>query len=297
MKLRIAPAIFLTFSLFLLIGSFTSALGQTSFEVQLTYLTVYRDGLIHCKQEVSVDVFAAEITIPLVSEAAQNLLVLDENMTAVDYKVSGKNLTTYTLGTSSILIEYDTLMLTQKEAEVWTIITNYQHDLTVTLPLNPTVIYLSNSPLAIETKENTITMTLNPGDWEISYILPALTPGEFPDQTDENGDASPQLPLYLAVGAVATVAVIVAVFVLHRRKGGIDVDKILKVNSQLAREDQAVILFLAEKEGKAFEAELREKFPDMPRTSLWRLVRRLERLDIVEIKKIGLENQVELKKK
>jgi uncharacterized membrane protein len=64
----------------------------------------------------------------------------------------------------------------------------------------------------------------------------------------------------------------------------------------LKKEDREVIEFLAEKDGKAFEAEIRERFPDMPRTSLWRLVRRLERLEIVEIKKIGLENQVALKK-
>ena len=95
---------------------------------------------------------------------------------------------------------------------------------------------------------------------------------------------------------MAAVAVIAALLVLNRRKRGINVDKILKANPQLAKEDQDVIRFLAEKDGKAFEAELREKFPDMPRTSLWRLVRRLERLEIVEIKKIGLENQVELKK-
>lgn len=297
MKLRFAATIFLAFSLFLSFGSFASVLGQTSFEVQSTYLTVYRDGLVHCKQEIALDVFVAEITMPLLSEAPQNILLLDENMTAVDYKVSGKNLTSYTLGASSILIEYDTLMLTKKEAEVWTLVTNYHYYLTVVLPLNSTVTYLSKSPVAIETKENSITMSLNPGSWEISYILPAFTPDEFPDQTDKNGGVSSQLPLvYLAVGAVATVGVIVAALALHGRKRGPNVEKILKANPQLAREDQAVIRFLAEKEGKAFEAELREKFPDMPRTTLWRLVRRLERLEIVKIKKIGLENQVELKK-
>lgn len=297
MKLRIAPTIFIAFSSFLLFASFASVLGQTSFEVQSTCLTVYRDGLVHCKQEISLDVFVAEITMPLLSEAPQNILLLDENMTAVDYKVSGNILTSYTLGANSILIEYDTLMLTKKEAEVWTLVTNYQHDLTIILPLNSTVIYLSKSPLAIETKDNSITMSLSPGSWEISYILPAFTPDEFPDQTDKDDGASPQLPLvYLAVGAVAAVAVIVAALVLHWRKRGPNVEKILKANPQLAREDQAVIQFLAEKEGNAFEAELREKFPDMPRTSLWRLVRRLQRLEIVEVKKIGLENQVELKK-
>jgi len=62
------------------------------------------------------------------------------------------------------------------------------------------------------------------------------------------------------------------------------------------KEDKAVLEFLAEKDGKAFEAEIREHFPEMPRTSLWRLIKRLEKLEIVEVKKIGLENQVILKK-
>jgi len=67
------------------------------------------------------------------------------------------------------------------------------------------------------------------------------------------------------------------------------------MNPQLNTEEKDVIRFLADNEGKAFEAEIREKFPDIPRTSLWRLVKRLEKLDIVLIKKIGLENRVELK--
>ena len=297
MKLHIASTIFIVYCSLLLFASFASVLGQTSFKVESTNLTVYRDGLVHCKQEISLDVFVAEITMPLLSEASQNILLLDENMTAVDYKVIGNNLTGYTLGASNILIEYDTLMLTKKEGKVWTLVTNYQYNLTVFLPLNSTVIYLSESPLAIETKDNFLTMFLNPGSWEISYILPAFTPDEFPDPTDENDDVSSQLlPVYLAVGAVTAVAVIGFVLVFYRRKKSPNIGQILRVNPQLKSEDRAVIQFLAEKEGKAFEAEIREKFPDMPRTSLWRLVRRLERLEIVEVKKIGLENQVALKK-
>jgi uncharacterized membrane protein len=67
-------------------------------------------------------------------------------------------------------------------------------------------------------------------------------------------------------------------------------------NPGLQSEDVAVIEFLAQQNGKAFEAEIRQKFPEMPRTTLWRLVKRLEGLEIVEVKKIGLENQVQLKK-
>jgi len=38
------------------------------------------------------------------------------------------------------------------------------------------------------------------------------------------------------------------------------------------------------------------RYFDVPRTNLWRLVRQLEGLELVEIKRIGLENEVHLKK-
>jgi len=90
-------------------------------------------------------------------------------------------------------------------------------------------------------------------------------------------------------------AILFVVFLLFRRRGP-NTEKIFKMNPRLNKEEKDVIQFLVENEGKAFEAEIREKFPDIPRTSLWRLIRRLEKLKIIRVKKIGLENQVELKK-
>ena len=111
-----------------------------------------------------------------------------------------------------------------------------------------------------------------------------------------NGTHSDTIPIeYLAAAVAAVAAILVVVFLLFRRRG-VNVEQILKLNPQLNAEEKDVILFLAENEGKAFESQIREKFPDIPRTSLWRLVRRLEKLEIVKVKKIGLENQVELKK-
>ena len=296
MKLSILQAAIIILCSLVFIANYTTSLGQTTLQIQSTSLTIYRDGLVHCKQELSSEAFTAEITMPLLSESAQNILLLDENMTAVDYSVIGNNLTTYTLGAIRLSIEYDTLALTKKEAEVWTLSTEYSYNLTISLPLNSTVIYISRSPLSIETKENIITMSLSPGSWEISYILPVLAPDEFPDQTNNTNSPSGFPLTYIAVAAATAIAVAIASFILYRKRKGPSLGKILKANPQLGKEDQAVIQFLKEKGGKAFEAELRQKLPDMPRTSLWRLVRRLERLEIVEVKKVGLENQVELKR-
>jgi uncharacterized membrane protein len=136
-------------------------------------------------------------------------------------------------------------------------------------------------------------MSLSAGHWEISYVLP-LTSGDGPD---DNGASGSAIPIdYLISAIVAVVAVAIAIILIIRRRRAPNVKKTVKAHPQLKKEDKEVLEFLAEKGGQAFEAEIRERFPDMPRTSLWRLVRRLERLEIVEVKKIGLENQVQLKK-
>ena len=284
--------IFAVVAAFTLISFATAKIAaQSLFEVESVDLVVYRDGLVHVAQTLTVDELAPEITLSIFSPSIENVIVLDENEIAVDYEINGDDLTVFTLGAEDISIEYDTIALTSKEAEVWTLVTDNPYFSSVFLPQNSTVIYLNMMPTAIDTSGTGIKLSLFPGQWEISYILPLLEDG-----TDDNGISDIIIPIeYLIAAIVALVAVVSSGILIIRRRRGPNVKKILKAYPQLKEEDKEVIEFLAEKGGQAFEAEIRERFPDMPRTSLWRLVRRLERLEIVEVKKIGLENQVQLK--
>ena len=72
------------------------------------------------------------------------------------------------------------------------------------------------------------------------------------------------------------------------------VGNILVEKPHLRPEDQQVLKFLAEKEGAAFESEVRSKF-QLPRTTIWRLVKRLEREELVEIRKAGGQNLIKLR--
>ena len=267
--------------------------AQSTFTVESAELTVYRDGLVHVTQTVTVDELAPEITLPLLSSSIENVIVVDGNQQVVDYEVNGADLSVFTLGATQISVDYDTVALTMKEAEVWTLIVDTPHASAVFLPQNSTVIYLNTVPTSIETSSTGIKMSLASGHWEISYVLP-LTSGDGPD---DNGSPDSAIPWdYIISAIVAVIAVVISIILIIRRRRAPNVKKAVKAHPQLKKEDKEVIEFLAEKGGQAFEAEIRERFPDMPRTSLWRLVRRLERLEIVEVKKIGLENQVQLKK-
>lgn len=72
------------------------------------------------------------------------------------------------------------------------------------------------------------------------------------------------------------------------------VAKILEEKPDLRPEDRQVLNFLVEKEGAAFESEIRSKF-QLPKTTIWRLVKRLEREELVEIRKAGGQNLIKLR--
>ncbi|MCW4014984.1 MAG: hypothetical protein NWF06_01300 [Candidatus Bathyarchaeota archaeon] len=134
--------------------------------------------------------------------------------------------------------------------------------------------------------------TLGTYNIDVDGLVSKFTISETPSNGNQSDSGSVDYLVFVLIGVA--VVVVVFLFLLRRRRP--NPEKIFKTNPRLNQEEKDVIQFLVENEGKAFEAEIREKFPDIPRTSLWRLVKRLEKLDIVEIKKIGLENQVELKK-
>ena len=381
MKLDAGRTVFVGFAIFILLLSVTvAAADETEFQVESTNLQIYRDGLVRVTQTLIVNETLPAVTLPLLNSSVNNFIVLDENQTVLDYDVDGINLTVFTLGTTSVSLQYDTHSLTKKDFGVWTLIVDTPYNLTVQLPEESTVVYLSEMPTSIDTEGNKITLSLFPSQWEISYILPLVPPADFQisefdvtpseveageevtvsvritnvggqtgsytlpliiNQTTEdaktvtlekgastttefkiikqtagtynieiaglvdeftvraassNGAPSNLIPVeYLVAAAVAVAAIFVAAFFLVRKRGP-NVEKIFKAHPYLNKEEKDVIRFLADNERKAFESQIREQFPDIPRTSLWRLVRRLEKLEIVKVKKIGLENQVKLKK-
>lgn len=70
--------------------------------------------------------------------------------------------------------------------------------------------------------------------------------------------------------------------------------RIFEEKPHLRQEDKDVLQFLAEKEGAAFESEVRSRF-QLPKTTVWRLVKRLEREELVEIRKAGGQNLIKLR--
>jgi uncharacterized membrane protein len=73
----------------------------------------------------------------------------------------------------------------------------------------------------------------------------------------------------------------------------VDIQLIFKQHPYLRLDDKEVIRYLVEVGGGAFAAELRQRF-DLPKSSAWRMIRRLERDGIVETRAVGRETFVEI---
>ena len=283
-----------------LVISLTSLFYGYAYNDNYVELLVYRDGLVHVTQRLKCNETYPTITIKLLSTKVENVLALDENNTLLDYEIVDTSMKIYSLGAKEIVVEYDTFELTSMEAGVWTLSFNSPYNLTVKLPEGATIIYLSSVPTVITSEANRTVLYLSSGAWEISYILPAIPfkpdtsgPSEAPPE-----EVKPRYPVELMiVGILAALIVVSGAFIIHKRKRSIDIESIFREHPELNDDERVVLKFIASRGGRIFEAKLRKAFPEIPRTTLWRMVKRLEKLGILHVKKVGIQNQVELSRK
>ena len=72
-----------------------------------------------------------------------------------------------------------------------------------------------------------------------------------------------------------------------------NIEKVLEM-PDLREDDKEIIKFIHENGGSALESDLRKKFL-LPRTTMWRAVKRLERYELIEITKKDLQNLIKLR--
>ncbi len=111
--------------------------------------------------------------------------------------------------------------------------------------------------------------------------------------------------LQLAPWLIAAIAIVALLAILLRRRTHstfsykkevrhVDTEALLRSRPHLRLEDREALQYLADSGGEAFETELREKF-QLPKTTIWRQVRRLQREGLVEVRKIGGQNLIRIR--
>jgi uncharacterized membrane protein len=141
----------------------------------------------------------------------------------------------------------------------------------------------------------------------------ALTKAEEAETfTSEEDGTSPSetdpLLVYGIFGAILILSIVIFGFFFVRsrkkpevvevkkKKRRIDAERIFRVHKDLMPEEKQAIQFLVEKNGEAFEAELYD-YVKLPRTTTWRLVKRLEGMGIIKRSKFRRQNLIRVKRK
>ncbi|MBI2937268.1 MAG: hypothetical protein HYY22_03595 [Thaumarchaeota archaeon] len=118
--------------------------------------------------------------------------------------------------------------------------------------------------------------------------------------TPQNNDMLTLAPWLIAAAAVAVLLIILfrrrvgSTFAYKKEVRHVDAEALLRSRPQLRLEDREALQYLADSGGEAFETELREKF-QLPKTTIWRQVRRLQREGLVEVRKIGGQNLIRIR--
>jgi uncharacterized membrane protein len=271
--------------------SFPTAVGQDPVSPKSLLFVAYSDGYVFVDYSLDVNQTYPAVNVTLFGEAFEDLLVVDEQGLPVDFSQINNTILASTLGTGRLKITYFTPDLTSKLGRIWTLSTEVPINVTVKLPFEASIVSLGTVPELIESQDGVVILVMPPGLLEVSYIIERRSFQQIPDMV-----------LWALVIVSAVVIGIVAYWRIGRRTGDkkektrrVNIEEILREHGDLREEEMEAIRFLAEKNGRAYEAELYERL-DIPRTSTWRLIKRLEKMEIVDITKSRRQNIVSVRK-
>ncbi|MEM3382108.1 MAG: winged helix-turn-helix transcriptional regulator [Candidatus Bathyarchaeia archaeon] len=275
--------IILVFPLTVLVSSY--GFGEEFYSVSDVEVTVYGDGSAHLRYVVQVNSTVPSISLPLPKDAS-DVMVTDGSGRLVHCEQVEDSLTVYSLGEVEVFLEYDTYTLTWKDGSIWTLRLHLPAQGKILLPEGATVIYLSDLPASIEAKGGRPVLGLSRGSWEVSYVLSLHRNGGESSRTQPTSQTTFPYPIQeyapvIAVGVVVTILL----FYLRRR--------VQLTPGGLSSTDVEVLSLVRSRGGRIFMSELRESL-GLPKTTVWRRVRRLEGMGYVRTRKVGSQVEVEI---
>ncbi len=284
---------------------------QTSFSSTRTLeLIIYSDGSTHVSRQIDVDPLEPDFELDLFGQSIDNFVAIGDAGFLLSEEIIGNKAIIDKFGSESITIDYDVHDLISKEGRVWTFSFNSPSDYTLLMPKNSVIVGMSGLPTNMEIIDDQPKLELSAGLSEINYIFSSINPT---NPTISNESSFSYSTAAIIAGPIIA-AVTGAVIILKRKQSksstliqsesvpekqsettSVDTETIFNFRPEMREDDKEIIKFISDNGGQALESELRKKFLQ-PRTTMWRAVKRLERLGVIEIDKKDLQNLVKLKK-
>jgi uncharacterized membrane protein len=138
------------------------------------------------------------------------------------------------------------------------------------------------------------------GEYSAAYSL-AVEAVQILQETEQKTGANPVL---YGFGALMVIGICGFVFYQKRIKTdkmpepdeitpNVDLEKVFKQKTHLRTGEKAVLRFIEESNG-AFITEIRERF-EIPKSTAWRMVKRLEEYGVVAVSQVGRETYLQLR--
>lgn len=275
-------------------------------------LIIYSDGSTHVFSQIEVDPLDPDFEVDLFGPSIDNFVAIGENGFLLSSEIIENNVTIDTFGSSSITIDYDIHDLVSKEGRVWTFSFDSPSDYSLFMPENSVIVGMSALPTNMELIGDQTRLDFPSGPSEINYIFssiiipPTNPPTNPPESSLDYTAAIIAGPIIAAVAGVSlilkkkqsksTSSVTNDETIIEKQKTEtVDIESIFSLIPDMREDDKKIVKFISQNGGQVLESELRKKFLQ-PRTTMWRAVKRLERLGIVEITKKDLQNMVKIKK-
>lgn len=257
---------------------------------------VFFDGYVHVLDIFDINQTYPQVTLDLFTDEPQNLLFVDENDVLLDYSISDKQATVFSLGANQIHVSYFTSDLTFKTGKYWTLSLNSSSKAKIVMPQNTSIISLNKVPEQIESFNSQISIEMSAGEIEISYIAEHV----FSDQASDSW-----FLLIIVIFSISSISIFGFALKLSKSRKSekprivdkiLDSDKLFSQHKHLRSEEILVINYLRDNNLKAYEAQIYEKL-DLPRTTTWRLLKRLQGMEIINIEKSRRQNIITIRRK
>lgn len=287
---------------------------QTSFSSTRTLeLIIYSDGSTHVSTQINVDPLEPDFELNLFGKSIDNFVATGDTGFLLSEEIIEDKAIIDTFGSSSIIIDYNIDDLVSKEGRVWTFSFDSPSDYTLLMPKNSVIVGMSGLPNNMELVDEQTKLGLTAGLSEINYIFTPINPTTH--KPTISSESSFNYVNAVIIGG-SIIAVVIGIILMLKRKQlkslpsiiqteftsekqtetkSIDIETIFNFRPEMREDDKEIVKFISDKGGQVLESELRKKFLQ-PRTTMWRAVKRLERLGVIEIAKKDLQNLVKLKK-
>ena len=279
---------------------------QTSFSSTRTLdLIIQSDGSTHVSSNIDVD--SSYFELSLFGSSIDNFIAIGESGSELSGDIIDDKAIVDTLGSSSITVNYDIHDLISKEGRVWTFSFDSPSNYSLLMPKNSVIVGMSVLPNNMKQIDEQIKLELFSGPAQIEYIF-----GIIPEPTTTQNEYTLDfMTMGLISGLIVTASVTAAILIKKKQSKSskvyvaelskkqsepesLDTHTIFNLRPEMREDDKEIVKFISENGGQVFESDLRKKFLQ-PRTTMWRAVKRLERLGVVEIYKKDLQNKVKLR--